>query len=251
MGIQKVEFDILDSDGQKLDVLPVTRVTKARGSALFVTSSAVRLLILYFRYNEHLANPFSNPRTCVKALTMLIFKWTGAREHVFVHKSPVRTDRWPSIRITIAYHNGQRRDAQGEATHVFTKLSDDDDDPYLSTAEYLLNWAVHTGEVEASSMAELRRTISAPSFSHIEWTHPNRPVLCASDQDGELQYDSPAHAHHIESYVRAITKSVPALHDMKCSALRWGSIYEAWEMGRVDAALAMLDECREVDSSAS
>lgn len=146
---------------------------------------------------------------------------------------------------------GFRRDAQGEATHVFTKLSDDDDDPYLSTAEYLLNWAVHTGAVEASSMAELRRTISAPSFSHIEWTHPNRPVLCASDQDGELQYDSPAHAHHIESYVRAITKSVPALHDMKCSALRWGSIYEAWEMGRVDAALAMLDECREVDSSAS
>lgn len=68
---------------------------------------------------------------------------------------------------------GFRRDAQGEATHVFTKLSDDDDDPYLSTAEYLLNWAVHTGAVEASSMAELRRTISAPSFSHIEWTHPN------------------------------------------------------------------------------
>lgn len=67
------------TSNRKLDVLPVTRVTKARGSALFVTSSAVRLLILYFRYNEHLANPFSNPRTCVKALTMLIFKWTGAR----------------------------------------------------------------------------------------------------------------------------------------------------------------------------
>jgi hypothetical protein len=34
---------------------------------------------------------------------------------------------------------------------------------------------------------------------------------------------------------------------MKCSALRWGAIYEAWQMGRVDAALDMFDECEKWD----
>jgi len=126
---------------------------------------------------------------------------------------------------------------------------DDDDDYSLDAIPWLLHWAVLSRAVEESSLDELLSAIEEPSFSHIEWTHPNRPVLCASDQDGELQHDSPAHAHHLESYVRAITRNVPALHDMKCSALRWGAIYEAWGMGRVDAALAMLDECRLLDGS--
>ncbi|KAJ3463334.1 hypothetical protein MRS44_008120 [Fusarium solani] len=139
------------------------------------------------------------------------------------------------------------RDARDEATHCLTEPPNHEDEPCHTVAPFLLRWAVQTGAVEASSLTELRRTISAPSFSHIEWTHPNRPVLCAIDQDGELQYDFPAQAHHLESYVRAITRDVPALHDMKCSALRWGAIYEAWQMGRVDAALDMFDECEKWD----
>lgn len=86
-------------------------------------------------------------------------------------------------------------------------------------------------------------TISAPGSSRIKWIDPKRPVLCAIGQDGRLEYDTPARAHHLESYIQAITRNVPALHDMKCSALRWGAVYEAWESGRIGGATRMLGEC--------
>ncbi|EEU45233.1 uncharacterized protein NECHADRAFT_80706 [Fusarium vanettenii 77-13-4] len=222
MGTHEVEYDIIDSAGSKYGTVPVTRVTKARGTAIFVTGSSVKRLIVHFMNWGINPDPLSNPETCLKT---------------------PRPNAKPQVRITIAYRNGQRRDARDEANFFLPQPPDEWVQPCQAVFPTLLRWAVQTGAVEASSLAELRRTISAPSFTHIEWTHPNRPVLCAIDQDDELQYDSPAQVHHLESYVRAITADVPALHDMKCSALRWGAIYEAWEMGRKDAALAMLDEC--------
>ncbi|RSM06920.1 hypothetical protein CEP52_005464 [Fusarium oligoseptatum] len=243
MGTHRIEYEIFDSAGQKMGFVPVTRVTKARGTAIFVTSSSVKQLIGHFMHRGVHPDSLSNPQTCLKVLTMLIFKWTAAREHVLVCK----TQTTPSVCITIDYRDGQRRDAGDEAIH-FTEPPDDDEvQPCITLGPILLRWAVQSGAVEEGSLTELRRTMAAPSFSHVEWTHPNRPVLCAIGQDGELQHDTPAQAHHLESYVRAITRDVPALHDMKCSALRWGAIYEAWEMGRVDAALAMLDECEKDD----
>ncbi|RSL61716.1 hypothetical protein CEP54_006061 [Fusarium duplospermum] len=243
MGTHQIEYEILDSAGQKLGSVPVTRVTKARGTAIFVTSSSVKQLIAHFLNRGLHPDPLSNPWTCLKVLTMLIFKWTAAREHVLVCKTQTR----PSVYITIDYRDGQRRDVGDQAIH-FTEPPEDEVQPCLTLGPILLRWAVQSGAVEASSLVELRRTMAAPSFSHIKWTHPKRPVFCAIGQDGELQCDTPAQAHHLESYVRAITRDVPALHDMKCSALRWGAIYEAWEMGRVDAALAMFDECEKFDA---
>lgn len=141
--------------------------------------------------------------------------------------------------------SGFRRDALDVAKHWIPEMlyDDDDEDRSLCTVHWLLLWAVFTGAVDAGSVDELRETISAPSFDRIQWTHPNRPVLCATGQDGELEYDSPAQAHHLESYIRAITRNVPALHDMKCSALRWGSIYESWKAGRLAATMGKFDEC--------
>ncbi|KAI8725475.1 hypothetical protein NCS52_00118600 [Fusarium sp. LHS14.1] len=251
MRTHEVEYDIIDSVGSKYGTVPVTRVTKARGTAIFVTGSSVKRMIVHFMNWGIIPDPLANPETCLKVLTMLIFKWTGARvEHISVCKSP-HPDAKPQVRITIAYRNGQRRDARDEANFFLPQPPDEWVQPCQAVLPALLRWAVHTGAVEASSLAELRRTISAPSFTHIEWTHPNRPVLCVIDQDDDLQYDSPAQVHHLESYVRAITADVPALHDMKCSALRWGAIYEAWDMGRKDDALAMLDECGMLGGSVS
>jgi hypothetical protein len=97
MSTDQVEYDILDSTGEyvtlpdslqllhgltgnrRLGSVPVIRVTKARGSAIFVTGSTVRRLIIHFLNSGRHIDPLSNPQTCLKVLTMLIFKWTGAR----------------------------------------------------------------------------------------------------------------------------------------------------------------------------
>lgn len=97
MRTQQVRYDVLDAVGEyvvlpdplllpqqltnnrKLATLPVTRVTKARGSAIFITTTTVGLLIDFFLHNERQLGIPVNQKTCLKVLTMLMLRSTAAR----------------------------------------------------------------------------------------------------------------------------------------------------------------------------